>query len=203
MPSALPAIGVVTDSTAYLPDERVTGITVVPLHVVVAGAQRREGRDVGSDVVAQALTARRTAVTTSRPAPGEFAAVYGDLLRQGAPAIVSVHLSAKLSGTYDAAVLAAAEFDGRVAVVDSHSTGMGLGFCALAAIEAAGQGQDLAGVRDAAVGAAARTTALFYVDTLEFLRRGGRIGAASALAAPWRRLHAAEARSAFAGPRRR
>src|SRR5690242_17741777 len=102
MPPALPAIAIVTDSTASLPDELRDDLTVVPLHVVMAGAERRDGLDVVPEVVAKALAARRTAVTTSRPAPSEFAALYGRLIDAGAPGVVSVHLSAQLSGTYEA-----------------------------------------------------------------------------------------------------
>ncbi|HWB36563.1 MAG TPA: DegV family protein, partial [Rugosimonospora sp.] len=93
------------------------------------------------------------------------------------PGIVSVHLSAKLSGTYSSARTAADEYPGLVEVVDSRSTGMGLGFAALAATGH----RDLAAARDAAIAAAGRVSVLFYVDTLEHLRRGGRINAASAL----------------------
>src|SRR5262245_13176220 len=175
------SVAVVTDSTAYLPPELATQLTVVPLTVVVSGVQGREGIDIAAEEVARALAARRTEVTTSRPAPAEFATVYRRLLDSGAPAVLSVHLSAALSGTCDTARLAAADFGGRVAVLDSHSTGMGLGFPALAAAAAAANGHDLDAVREAARAAAERTTTLFYVDTLEFLRRGGRIGPASAL----------------------
>jgi DegV family protein with EDD domain len=176
-------IAVVTDSTAYLPAEVVAerGVTVVPLTVVIADVPGREGIDVTPSDVARALAARRVGVTTSRPSPAEFVEVYRNLLADGATGVVSVHLSARLSGTYDAAQLAAEEFRDRVAVVDSRSTGMGLGFPTLAAAAAAAEGVELSGVRDAAVTAINATTTLFYVDTLEFLRRGGRIGAASAL----------------------
>ena len=171
-------IAVVTDSTACLPAELLGdgGITVVPLTVGIDGVPGREGVDVTTDDVARALVARRVAVTTSRPSPAEFSAVYARLLAGGADGVVSVHLSAKLSGTYDAALLAAADHPGRVSVVDSLSTGMGLGFAALHAT-----GADPVAARDAALAAVGRTTTLFYVDTLEYLRRGGRIGAASAL----------------------
>lgn len=176
-------IAVVTDSTAYLPADVASrhGLTVVPITVVIGGREGLEGIDIAPADVATALLARRVSVTTSRPAPAEFDTVYRRLLDAGASGIVSVHLSAKLSGTYDAAVLAAAEFDGAVEVVDGRSAGMGLGFAALASAAAALDGQDLAGVRDAATAAVDRTTVLFYVDSLEYLRRGGRIGAAQAL----------------------
>lgn len=185
MTGSHPAVAVVTDSTACLPadlaNDPVRRLTVVPLAVVVNGVPGFETVDVDSATVAEALNARRVAVTTSRPSPEAFAVVYRRLLDSGAPAVLSVHLSAKLSGTYDAAVLAAAEFDGAVRVVDTQSTGMGLGFPALAAASAAASGAGLDDVRQAALDAVDRTSTLFYVDTLEFLRRGGRIGAAAAL----------------------
>jgi DegV family protein with EDD domain len=176
-------ITVVTDSTAYLPEALVTeaGLTVVPLTVVISGEPGLEGIDVTPADVAKALEARRVQVTTSRPTPAAFVRAYQNVLDAGATGVVSIHLSAQLSGTYEAACLAASRFGGRVDVVDACSTGMGLGFPALAAAAAAAAGSGLTGVREAALAAVGRTTTLFYVDTLEFLRRGGRIGAASAL----------------------
>jgi fatty acid kinase fatty acid binding subunit len=176
-------VAVVTDSTAYLAAEAVadSDLTVVPLTVVINGEQGREGIDVAPADVAKALAVRPVSVSTSRPAPADFVSAYRLLLDAGAAAVVSLHLSAELSGTCDSARMAAEEFGERVAVVDSRSTGMGLGFPALAAADAARAGADLAGVRATADAAIARTTTLFYVDTLEFLRRGGRIGSASAL----------------------
>ncbi|MCX4470596.1 DegV family protein [Micromonospora sp. NBC_01655] len=176
-------VAVVTDSTAYLPPElaRAHRLTVVPLTVVLNGAEGLEGVETFPEDATRALGGRRVSVSTSRPSPEQFAGTYRKLLDAGADAVVSVHLSAELSGTVEAARLAAAEVGDRVAVVDSRSTGMGLGFPALAAAEAAAGGADLAGVRRATVDAIDRTTIFFYVDTLEFLRRGGRINAAEAL----------------------
>lgn len=177
-------VAVVTDSTAYLPAERsgAYGLTRVPLTVVLNGRAGLEGDEISAADAVRALAARRVAVSTSRPAPERFVQTYRHLLDQGATGVVSVHLSAKLSGTVDAARLAATEVGtDRVMVVDTRSTGMGLGFPVLAAVAAAEHGADLATVRQAAVDAVGRTDAYFYVDTLEFLRRGGRINAASAL----------------------
>ncbi len=181
-------VAVVTDSTAYLPAEltggqrrKVAPLTVVPLTVVLNGVDGLEGIEVSPADVTRALAERRVAVSTSRPAPEQFARAYRRLLDHGATGVVSVHLSAELSGTLEAAVLAAAEVGDRVTVVDSRSTGMGLGFPALAAAETAAGGADLPGVRRAALDAIDRTRTFFYVDTLEFLRRGGRINAAEAL----------------------
>jgi DegV family protein with EDD domain len=175
-------VAVVTDSTSYLPPGQAGGVTVVPLTVAIGGRAGAEGEEITPADVAAALTTRPQEVSTSRPAPARFARTYRDLLDAGAGGVVSVHLSARLSGTYEAAALAAAEVDPeRVAVVDSRSAGMGVGFCALAAKAAAAAGADLAGVLAAARSAVERTSALFYVDTLEFLRRGGRVSAAGAL----------------------
>ncbi|NES29078.1 DegV family EDD domain-containing protein [Micromonospora terminaliae] len=177
-------VAVVTDSTAYLPPELVRAhrLTVIPLTVVLNGAEGLEGVETFPEDATRVLSGRRVTVSTSRPAPEQFAQVYRELLAAGADGVVSVHLSAGLSGTVDAARLAATEVgDDRVTVVDSRSTGMGLGFPVLAAAAAAARGTDLSGVREAALDGVDRTTIFFYVDTLEFLRRGGRINAAEAL----------------------
>ncbi|MGH3938890.1 MAG: DegV family protein [Pseudonocardiaceae bacterium] len=177
------AVCVVTDSTAYLPDglaER-RGIRQVPIHVLVDGCRWLDGVEFGpSDLVA--ALARRAVVSTSRPTPGEFEAVYTDTLRSGAEGVLSVHLSRALSGTWEAARLAAEQVGAdRVRVVDSRSTGMGLGFVALAAAAVASAGGDLNKTFDTAEEVAARTRTFFSVDTLEHLRRGGRVGSAAAL----------------------
>ncbi|MEE6263445.1 DegV family protein [Plantactinospora sonchi] len=176
-------VAVVTDSTAYLPPELADRyrLTVVPLTVVADGVAGLEGVDVTPADAARALSARRSTMTTSRPAPEQFVRTYRRLLGDGATGVVSVHLSAELSGTVEAARLAAAEVGDRVAVVDARSTGMGLGFPAVAAGETADRGAPLAEVRQAALDTIDRTSTLFYLDTLELLRRGGRINAAGAL----------------------
>lgn len=176
-------VAVVTDSTSSLPPglARDLGITVVPLSVTLDARTGAEGTDILPVDVTRALTEKRT-VTTSRPSPAEFADVYRRLLKSGARRVVSVHLSAELSGTWDSARLAAQEFDyGVVRVVDSRSTAMALGFAVLAAARSAIAGGDVGEVQDAAVATADRARALVYVDTLEYLRRGGRIGAAASL----------------------
>ncbi len=174
---------VVTDSTAYLPDGLADelSVRVVPLQVVLGGRSGAEGSEVTPAQVASALAAW-VPVSTSRPTPAEFAAVYREALAAGASGVVSLHLSRELSGTWDSARLAAAEVGAEsVRVVDSRSAAMGLGFAVLAAAQAAAAGGGPEEVYAAAVGTAERTTTLFYVDTLEHLRRGGRIGAAQAL----------------------
>ena len=177
-------VAVVTDSTAYLPPELIDqyGIEVVPLYVVLAGHSGREGCDIGPSDVARALGARGQHVSTSRPTPGDFVAAYRRCLDAGADRLVSVHLSAELSGTVDAARLAAAQVGEHiVTVVDSRSAAMGNGFAVLAAARAAARGDDTGIVAAAARDTAAATRTLFVVDTLEHLRRGGRMGHAASM----------------------
>jgi DegV family protein with EDD domain len=176
-------VTVVTDSTAYLPSDVVEryGIEVVPLYVVLAGRSGREGLDIAPADVARTLSTRGGHVSTSRPTPGDFVAAYRRCLDAGAEQLVSVHLSAELSGTWDAARLAAAQVgEHLVRVVDSRSAAMGSGFAVLAAARAAAAGAPVDAVVDVARRTAEVTRTFFVVETLEHLRRGGRIGSAAA-----------------------
>jgi DegV family protein with EDD domain len=177
-------VAVVTDSTAYLPAglAAARGIRVVPLEVRLGDRIGREGVDIDAAAVSAALADRSLSVQTSRPPPAEFATIYRAALAEGAAEVVSVHLSRELSGTWDAARLAAEEVGPeRVRVVDSRATAMGLGYAVLAAADAADDGADGYAVERAAADVAARCRVFFCVDTLDRLRRGGRIGAAAAL----------------------
>ena len=119
------------------------GIYVVPLYVVLPGRSGREGLDVGPQDVARALAVRGQTVSTSRPTPGDFVAVYRAALDAGADRIVSIHLSGELSSTSDAARLAASQVgEHLVTVVDSRSAAMGCGFAVLAAARSAAAGAD-------------------------------------------------------------
>lgn len=175
-------VAVVTDSTAHLPPgvaER-RGIHVVPLEVRLGERTARDGVDVSAAELIAALADRTLLVQTSRPTPAAFAERFTALLDDGVPAVVAVHLSRALSGTWDAARLAAQEVaPDRIRVVDSGAIAMGLGFAVLA--DAAGAGATADDVEAVAGAVAARARVLFAVQDLERLRRGGRIGAASAL----------------------
>ncbi|MFE1297107.1 DegV family protein [Streptomyces sp. NPDC058731] len=175
-------VAIVTDSTAYLPPRMMErhGITTVPLTVVLGDQALEEGTEISTRSLAQALQKRRS-VTTSRPSPRQFAETYRKVAASGATGIVSLHLSGELSGTYDAAVTAAREAPVPVRVVDTGTVAMALGFCALAAAETAQSGGTVDEAVTAAEKRAAGTAAYFYVDTLDYLRRGGRIGTAQAL----------------------
>jgi DegV family protein with EDD domain len=178
-------VTVVTDSTSYLPAGLADqlAVQVVALQVRLGERSGLEGIDVSPADVTAALRGR-VPVTTSRPTPAEFIEVYRKALDGGTSAVVSVHLSAELSGTCDSARLAAAEFgegpDALVRVLDSRSAGMALGFGVLAAARAAAGGADAEQVERRARTTLEATKALFYVDSLEWLHRGGRIGAAAA-----------------------
>lgn len=181
-------VAVVTDSTAYLPEGFADrqAVSVVPLHVLVDENAGLDGVDFGPAELAKALEEHRT-VLTSRPTPAELAAAYRAALGAGAASVVSVHLSRDLSGTWEAARLAAEEVGGEVGdrdavrVVDSRTTAMGLGFAALASASAAARGRTPAEVERVATDVASRTRTFFCLQTLEHLRRGGRIGPAAAL----------------------
>ncbi|MDQ6934560.1 MAG: DegV family protein [Actinomycetota bacterium] len=171
-------VAVVTDSTASLPTALVAerGITVVPLQVVIGGTSYEE---VTPAELAAALK-EWTPLSTSRPSPESVLAVY-QRLAADADEIVSVHLSSELSGTFESVQLAARQSPVPVVTVDSRQVGMGTGFAVLTAAEAAAAGASAAEAGEAARRRVIGTTSLFYVDTLEHLRRGGRVGTAAAL----------------------
>ena len=175
-------VALVTDSTAYLPADLVASrhVLVVPVQVVVGGRPFDEGTEITPAEVAEALRAW-SVVTTSRPSPERFAKAYVAAAEAGATAVGSAHLSGDMSGTYDSAVLAAREASIPVVVVDTRRVAMAMGFAVLEGARVAESGADVETVAQAVRDRAAASSALFYVDTLDYLRRGGRIGAATAL----------------------
>ena len=174
---------VVTDSTASLPPEVAAehGIVVVPLQVIIGADVFDEGSEGATpELVAAALKEFRP-VSTSRPTPAALLEVYRRVADEGATEIVSVHLSADMSGTFESAQLAAREAPVPVVTVDSRQVGVATGYAALSAAEVAAAGGSAADSAAAARARAEASFSIFYVDTLEYLRRGGRMGAASAL----------------------
>ncbi len=180
---------VVTDTTAYLPDELVArhGIHRVSLYVAIDGVQRRES-EIGASEYGEffeRLRASEGGATTSQPSVGDFRAVYEPLLDAGHE-IASIHISAGISGTCQAALQARQQLAGegrggeRIHVFDSRSGCGGQGLMVLAAARAAERG---ASAEEALAAAGRLRDALkmwFAIDTLEYLHRGGRIGAAQA-----------------------
>ncbi|CAB4956507.1 unannotated protein [freshwater metagenome] len=183
------SVAVVTDSTHYLPAELVAehGIHEVSLYVTRAGGAERELEITDLDAFYESLRGQGDLPSTSQPSPGDFLAVYEPLLAAGHD-IVSIHLAGGISGTYEGARAAAAIAlqnagpGARIEVVDSRLACGALGFPLLAAASVANGGGDL----DATVARTRETIAtmqrkfVFAVDTLEYLRRGGRIGSAQA-----------------------
>lgn len=177
----VPRVAVVTDSTASFPGEVDHGALVVPLHVIVNGRSFREHIDVTDHEVAEQLRAG-VLVTTSQPSPQDFLDVYEQAARDGAREVVSVHLSGELSGTVHAAALAATRASIPVRVVDSRTAAMAMGFAVSEAVRAARSGCDVADVAARALDVANGSSATFLVDSLDHLRRGGRLsGPAAAL----------------------
>ena len=178
-------VRVVTDSTADLPPEMAAelGIEVVPLNVHFGTDTYRDNIDLSADEFYQRLVSSPRTPTTSQPSVGAFLEVYQKALDEGAEGIVSVHISAKLSGTWNSAVQAREQLDdpSRVEVVDTQQASMGLGWVAVAAAKAAQAGGSLEEVASAAKSAGGKVRAIFLVDTLEYLQKGGRIGKAQAM----------------------
>lgn len=174
-------VALVTDSTSVDSElAEALDVAVVPLQVVIGATSYDEGVEANPEKVAAALR-ERSPVSTSRPAPEVFLRAFEEAAASGAEAVLAVLLSGEVSGTCESAQLAAREATLPVRTIDSRQIGMGTGFAVQAAAEALDAGASIDEAADVAQRRAAGTTALFYVDTLEFLRRGGRVGVAAAL----------------------
>jgi DegV family protein with EDD domain len=176
-------VAIVTDSTADLPTELAAShsITVVPLTLNLDGQSLLDGVDIKADDFYRRLPALTTHPTTSQPSPGRFAEAYSALLADH-DSVISVHISEKLSGTYASALQAANMTDPkRVRVVDSQLVSMSLGLITLTASAMASKGADVEAIESKVLNMRPHLQTYFSVATLEFLRRGGRIGRAGAL----------------------
>jgi DegV family protein with EDD domain len=181
-------VAVVTDSTSYLAPgvAEANGVTVVPLYVVFGGDRTVPETEITDyDAFFDELRTAETLPTTSQPSVGDFRAAYEPLLADGRD-VVSVHISGGLSGTPEAARQAKESLvrEGvageRIEVIDTTTAAGGLGFMVLTAVKAAREGLSAAQVAERVAEGRSQLKMWFAVDTLEFLRRGGRIGAASA-----------------------
>ena len=176
-------VAIVTDSTADLPPAMVAArsIKVVPLTLHFDGRSLLDGVDITASEFYRKLPNATTHPTTSQPSPGQFAETYTSLLADH-DSVVSIHISEKLSGTYESARQGAEMTDAkRVHVIDSQVVSMSLGLVTLAASTMAASGSDAETIVSKVEGMRADVHTYFSVATLEFLRRGGRIGRASAL----------------------
>jgi len=176
------SVALVTDSTAYLPPNLLEeyGIFVVPNFVNWGGQTYRDGVDIQATEFFERLRKDPVLPTTAVASIGEIAEIYGRAA-ETADAVLGIHLSTKLSGTYSAALQAVRMLPGkRIEVVDSNATAMAMGFVVLAAARAAQAGQSFDEVLQVARDTIPHVGVVFTVETLEFLRRGGRIGGAAA-----------------------
>jgi DegV family protein with EDD domain len=176
-------IKIVTDSTAYLPEEYVEAhdIHVVPLYVHFGSVAFREGVELTNAEFYDRLKAAPELPTTSQPSAGEFHGLFQSLVDAGHE-VICLTISSELSGTYNSAT-AAVEMLGEapVSVVDSRSTSVGLQLLVEAAVDRAEAGQPRQAIVDELNAMKESIHVLFVVDTLEYLQKGGRIGPAKAL----------------------
>ncbi|HEX3240933.1 MAG TPA: DegV family protein [Solirubrobacterales bacterium] len=178
---------VVCDTTAYLPSALLAerGIETISLYVSVDGEQEREADITDYAAFYERLRASQSGATTSQPSIGDFISVYKPLLAADKE-IVSIHISAGISGTFEAANQARQRLidEGRggerIVVMDSRSAAGGMGLCTLGASTAAIQGANAAEAVEQAERVRNELKMWFAIDTLEYLRRGGRIGGARA-----------------------
>jgi len=177
------SVAIVTDSTADLPPALAASrsITVVPLTLNFDGRSLLDGVDIKPEEFYRRLPGVTTHPTTSQPSPGRFAEAYAALLATH-ESVISIHISEKLSGTYASACQAADMTDPkRVRVIDSQLVSMSLGLITLTASAMSSKGADVEAIESKVLNMRAHVQTYFSVATLEFLRRGGRIGRAGAL----------------------
>ncbi|MCX6023670.1 MAG: DegV family protein, partial [Chloroflexi bacterium] len=178
------AVKIVTDSTADIPAAMASNldISVVPLNVHFGAESLRDGVDLTTDGFFVRLPQSPVLPTTSQPSPGAFLETYTALLDAGHD-VLSVHISAKLSGTMNSALLAQRELPAGapLEIVDTGFTSMALGMAVIEAARAAQSGAGLAEAAAVARRTVGRTHLLMFLETLEYLQKGGRIGKAQAL----------------------
>ena len=181
----MPRVSIVTDSTAYLPEELVSqyDITVLPLSIIWDGTSYRDGIDIQPVEFYERLRTAKALPTTSQVTTPAFQDAFSLLLDQGHD-VLGIFLSSKFSGTFEAALQARELIpgaEGRISLVDSRLTTVAMALPVLAAARAACAGESLAACQALVEHARDQSGVLFVVDTLEFLHRGGRIGGAQAL----------------------
>jgi len=176
-------IAIVTDSTAYIPQEILQGLPVftIPLHVIWGDETYKDNVDITQKVFYERLGSSKIMPSTSQPSPQEFVELYENIAKEY-DEILSIHISSQLSGTVDSAIQAKNVLSKlKIEVIDSKSTSMGLGFLVLTAARYVQAGENLQRCKELIESGRNRVRIFFILKTLEFLKRGGRIGSASAL----------------------
>jgi DegV family protein with EDD domain len=178
-------IGIVTDSTCDLGPDWLAehDVRMVPLKVIIGDHAYLDWIDFTPETFYPMLVKSTKLPTTSQPSPADFAKVYAELAAEGCEEIISIHLSEKLSGTYESASLAASDAAVRVRVVDSLVVSHATGLVVKAAVAARDAGGDATAIEAAALAAIGGMHLYFLLDTLDYLVKGGRAGAAAGLAA--------------------
>ncbi len=187
------SVVIVTDSTADIAPNLVDelGIHIVPLKVIFGEEEFVDGVTIQAPEFYKKLESSDVFPTTSQPSPGEFVSKYEEI-GADVDGILSIHISSKLSGTYDSAIRASEELAGdgpEIRVIDGKSASMGTGLTVLAAARAARDGANLDEIAALAEDLVDRTHVLFLLDTLEYLKRGGRIGTAAAFIGTLLKFH--------------
>jgi DegV family protein with EDD domain len=178
-------VKIVTDSGSDITPElaRELDIAVVPLYLAFGEKTYRDGVDISADEFYARLVNEHVHPTTSAPSPGDFASVYRELAADN-DEIISIHISKKLSATYDAALGGKEQLAGtkcRIEVVDSQSVTTGLGLIVIAAAQAAARGSSLKQVLEVVQKATRQVRLVGLLDTLRYLAKGGRLGKAASL----------------------
>jgi DegV family protein with EDD domain len=181
-------VRIVTDSTSDIPQEKAQalGITIVPLTVFFGEEAYLDGIELANAGFYEKLQTSKVSPRTSQPPPAAFQEAYKQLINEGADAILSVHVSAKLSGTYQSACTGRDTLPDDVKkipidVIDSEAVSLAMGVAIMHAAEEAQQGVSFEEIKAHLLDELSRTRILFVLDTLEYLKRGGRVGGAKAL----------------------
>jgi len=176
------SIAIVTDSTADIPTELLNKyhIHVVPNIVIIEGQSMVDGVDISRQEFYELLPTMKSAPTTGTASSGSYEKLYDKLLGDGASHILSIHAASKLSGIFNAASAGAQSFGERISIIDSGQISMGLGFQVLAAAEGAARGEELGRLFDLVQTTRKGVRVIAMLDTLEFVRRSGRVSWARA-----------------------
>jgi DegV family protein with EDD domain len=176
-------IALITDSTSDLSPEQLqrSNAVSVPLYVLLDGQNLKDGVEINSKQIFEAVERGVKVPSTSQPSPAEFAEAYQNAFKGGASEVLSIHISGKTSGTVQSARLAAQDFAGKVTVVDSESITVGLAMQVLRAGELIKQGHSMSEVVSTLESVRGRMDFRFGVDTLDYLKKNGRIGGAQAM----------------------
>lgn len=175
-------IALVTDSTADIPPDVAMAydIHVVPTVIIMDGKSLEDGKGLSRQEFYERLPQMNTFPTTAAPAAGAFEMLYNQLLQQGVTKIISIHVSSVLSGVYNVACLAAKTFKESVDVFDSGQVTLGLGYQVISVAEALKEGMDWKDIPQYLADLGQRARVLALLDTLEYVRRSGRVSWARA-----------------------